>query len=161
MGLEIREMVIEDIQKVRDVAEKSWASTYEDIIPSEIQKDFLKGAYSDQMLARRIEFSNVFVAEQDNKLVGFANFSQVDIQGQAILSAIYIYENYQGKGIGSALLQAGIDQLRYVSKIFVDVEKDNDIGKTFYEAKGFKIFEEFEDKFNGYPLKTLRMSLTL
>lgn len=161
MGLEIREMVIEDIQKVRDVAEKSWASTYKDIIPSEIQKDFLKRAYNDKMLTRRIEFSNVFVAEQDNKLVGFANFSQVDIQGQAILSAIYIYENHQGKGIGSALLQAGIDKLRYVSKIFVDVEKDNDIGKTFYEAKGFKIFEEFEDKFNGYPLKTLRMSLTL
>ena len=46
-------------------------------------------------------------------------------------------------------------------EIYIDVEDENIIGKTFYEAKGFKIIKKFDDNFDGHILKTVRMCLTL
>lgn len=77
------------------------------------------------------------------------------------MGSIYLYPEYQGKGIGSALLQQGIKNLDGVKEIYINVEKDNQIGKTFYEAKGFEIVKEFDDEFDGHILKTVRMALKI
>ncbi|CAM4337910.1 MULTISPECIES: GNAT family N-acetyltransferase [Jeotgalicoccus] len=161
MNYKIREMLKEDIKQVQDVAKISWNATYEGIIPVEIQENFLNGAYSDEMMERRLKHSLILVAEADNTITGFANFTQVNEQGQVELSAIYLYPEYQGEGIGSALLNAGIEKLDNVKEIHLDVEKENRIGKTFYEAKGFKAVKEYDDDFDGHILKTVRMLLVL
>lgn len=57
------------------------------------------------------------------------------------------------------LLNEGIQSLSGVKEIYVDVEKDNTIGKTFYERKGFQIVKEYDDNFNGHILRTVRMVL--
>ncbi|MFC7684966.1 GNAT family N-acetyltransferase [Ureibacillus sp. GCM10028918] len=157
----IRKMKEEDIQQVQQVAKTSWNYTYEGIIPSEIQENFLKSAYSDEMMQRRLERSIIFVAEVDGKIVGFANYSPVKEDGKAELAAIYLYPEYQGKGIGTALLKEGFKYLDGVKEIFINVEKENKIGKTFYEAKGFKVVTEFDDDFDGYILRTVRMVLII
>lgn len=113
------------------------------------------------MMERRLKHSLILVAEADNTITGFANFTQVNEQGQVELSAIYLYPEYQGEGIGSALLNAGIEKLDNVKEIHRDVEKENRIGKTFYEAKGFKAVKEYDDDFDGNILKTVRMLLVL
>lgn len=113
------------------------------------------------MMERRLKHSLILVAEADNTITGFANFTQVNEQGQVELSAIYLYPEYQGEGIGSALLNAGIEKLDNVKEIHLDVEKENRIGKTFYEAKGFKAVKEYDDDFDGHILKTVRMLLVL
>ncbi len=48
-----------------------------------------------------------FVAEVENNIVGFANFSSVREDGKVELWAIYVHPEQQGRGIGSALLQKG------------------------------------------------------
>lgn len=161
MNYIIREMVKEDIEQVQDVAKKSWHATYEGIIPVEIQENFLKGAYNDEMMEWRLSNSLMLVAEADNTITGFANFTPVNEQGQTELSAIYLYPEYQGEGIGSALLNAGIEKLDNVKEIHLDVEKENRIGTTFYEAKGFKAVKEYDDDFDGHILKTVNMLLVL
>ncbi|PWW26868.1 hypothetical protein DFO73_10931 [Cytobacillus oceanisediminis] len=57
------------------------------------------------------------------------------------------------------MLQKGIDDLYGIKEIYINVEKDNKIGKTFYEAKGFEVVKEFDDEFDGHTLKTVRMVL--
>ena len=161
MSFIIREMKKEDTKQVQDVAKKSWNSTYDGIIPHNIQENFLKVAYSDEMMEKRLNGSFVFVAEMENKVVGFANFTPVNNEGQSELSAIYLYPNCQGKGIGTALLQKGIKELENVKEIYIDVEKENNIGKTFYKAKGFKTIKEYDDNFDGHILKTVHMCLTV
>src|SRR5699024_2213605 len=111
MSFTIRDMRKKDIPDVQRVARTSWHETYESIIPLEVQDIFLKGAYSDQMMRKRLEKSYMFVAEVDGYIVGFANFSQVDDEGKTELSAIYLDPAHQGKGIGSALLKEGIHAL--------------------------------------------------
>ncbi|MFD1927487.1 GNAT family N-acetyltransferase [Sporosarcina siberiensis] len=161
MSFIIRTMIKEDIKQVQDVAKKSWNATYEGIIPYSVQEKFLKAAYSDEMMAKRLVGSFIFVAEMENKIVGFASFTPVNDERQSELSAIYLYPNSQGKGIGTALLQKGIGELENIKEIHIDVEKENIIGKTFYEAKGFKTIKEYDDNFDGHILKTVRMCLTV
>ncbi|MEK4530288.1 GNAT family N-acetyltransferase [Solibacillus sp. FSL K6-1554] len=157
----IRTMHVEDIPQVQDVAKKSWNATYEGIIPFEIQEKFLKVAYNNDRMKQRLERSFLFVAEIDSNVVGFANFSPVNDVGKAELGAIYLYPEYQGKGIGSALLQKGINELEGVVEIYINVERDNEIGKSFYDAKGFQVLKEFDDDFEGHTLKTVRMVLNV
>lgn len=155
----IRKMTKEDIKQVQDVAKRSWNATYEDIIPLDVQEKYLKAGYSDEMMQRRLERTSIFVAIEENKIVGFANYSQVKNEEAVELLAVYLYPEHQGKGIGTALLREGINHLEGVNEIYVNVERDNKIGKTFYEAKGFATVEEFDDNFEGHILKTVRMVL--
>jgi ribosomal protein S18 acetylase RimI-like enzyme len=161
MNFTIRKIQIEDIQQVQQVAKISWNSTYEGIIPFAIQESFLNSAYNDEMMKRRIEHSIIFVSEVDEEIVGFANFSPVNEGGEVELGAIYLYPQCQGKGIGTALLKEGIKNLEGVKEIFINVEKENKIGTTFYKAKGFDVVTEFDDNFDGHILKTVRMVLKL
>ena len=161
MSFIIRTMIKEDIKQVQDVAKKSWNATYEGIIPRSVQGNFLNAAYSDEMMDKRLKASFIFVAEMENRIVGFASFTPVNDERQSELSAIYLYPNSQGKGIGTALLQKGIEELENIKEIQIDVEKENIIGKKFYEAKGFKTIKEYDDNFDGHILKTVRMCLTV
>lgn len=161
MGFIIRTMIIEDIKQVQDVAKKSWNATYDGIIPHSVQEKFLNAAYSNEMMKKRLIGSFIFVAEMENRIVGFASFTPVNDERQSELSAIYLYPNSQGKGVGTALLQKGIKELENIKEIHIDVEKENIIGKTFYEAKGFKTIKEYDDNFDGHILKTVRMCLTV
>ncbi|MGM7680770.1 GNAT family N-acetyltransferase [Cytobacillus sp. Hm23] len=155
-------MQLEDIKQVQDVAKITWNATYEGIIPLEVQENFLHSAYNDERMKQRLERSTLFVAEIEGRVVGFANFSPVREDGKVELGAIYaiyLYPEQQGKGIGSVLLQKGIESLDGVNEIYINVERDNKIGKTFYEAKGFEVVKEFDDDFDGHILKTVRMVL--
>ncbi|MFD1848567.1 GNAT family N-acetyltransferase [Oceanobacillus bengalensis] len=158
MDFLIRKMLITDISQVQDVAMKSWNATYDGIIPLEMQNNFLESAYNDEMMKKRVQHSFILVAEVNGMIVGFSNFSQVS-HGKADLSAIYLYPEYQGKGIGTALLYIGIENLDSAREIYIDVEKENSIGRTFYEAKGFEVVKEFDDNFDGHILQTIRMVL--
>ena len=159
MEYTIREMQMADIQQVQQVAKTSWNYTYEGIIPLEIQESFLKSAYNDEMMQRRLENSFIWVSEVDGKIVGFANFSPAKEDGETELGAIYVIPDYQGKGLGMALLNEGIKNIEGAKEIFINVEKENRIGTTFYKAKGFKVVSEFDDDFDGHILKTVRMVL--
>lgn len=159
MDYTIRKMRKKDILSVQDVAEKSWNATYEGIIPQQIQANFLQSAYSAKMMKRRLKDTHIFVSEVDGKIVGFANYSPVSDDGKVELAAIYLYPEQQGKGIGTALLNAGVEQLKGIKELSLSVEKNNHLGVTFYKAKGFEVTSEFDDDFDGHILKTVRMLL--
>lgn len=161
MDWKFRKMTVDDIKQVQRVAKESWNATYDKIIPRHIQDNFLKSAYNDEMMHRRLKHSLILVAVVEQQVVGFANFSKVNDQAQAELSAIYLYPKVQGQGIGTALLQKGIETLGMVREIYVNVEKENKIGRQFYSARDFKVIKQFDDTIDGHILKTVRMCLTL
>lgn len=149
-----------DIPFVQEIAQISWHATYEGIIPKDIQDRFLQAAYCEERLRTRLQQSLFLVATIGTSLVGFANFSPVN-NGQVELYAIYLLPNAQQIGIGTALLENGIDKLHGAHLLTVCVEKDNTVGKQFYLAKGFQLVEEFDDLFEGHLLKTIRLELSL
>lgn len=157
MNITIRKMHYEDTKQVQSIAKKTWNATYEGIIPLEVQNNFLKSNYSDESMKQRIERSIVYVAEVKGKVVGFANYSTVRDGGKVELAAIYLYPEFQGKGIGTALIQQAVKELKGIKEICLNVEKDNKIGMNFYEAKGFEIVKESDIEFDGHILKQVRM----
>ncbi|ATH93126.1 GNAT family acetyltransferase [Bacillus glycinifermentans] len=159
MEFQVRPMEKKDIPQVQHVAKTSWHHTYEGIIPGGVQEKFLASAYNDHRMEERLERSFLYVSEAEGNIVGFANFSGVNEKKEAYLAAIYLYPEYQGKGIGTALLHEGIKRLKDAGKIFVDVEKDNQIGITFYKAKGFEVVSEYDEDFEGHILRNVRMVL--
>lgn len=161
MNFSIREMAGKDIKQVQTIAKKSWNSTYEGIIPEEIQNNFLAMAYSDEMMEQRLNHSFMYVAETDSEIAGFANFTPADERGLSELSAIYLDPDCQNRGIGTALLNKGIGDIEELKEIRLEVEKENSIGMQFYKAKGFEVLEEYDDDFDGHILKTVRMALVL
>lgn len=135
----------------------SWNDTYAGIIPPHIQVNFLNSAYSDEMMKRRLNVSSLYVAEVDGQIVGFANFSKVKEEGEVELGAIYLLPEYQGKGVGTALLNEGIANAHDATKVFINVEKENEKGVNFYKAKNFKTVAEFEDDLEGHITIMIRM----
>lgn len=159
--LEIRRMEKEDIPYVQQVAKVSWNDTYAGIIPLHIQEKFIQNAYSEESLLTRLEQSNFWVAEVEGKVVGFANFSSLHENGEVELGAIYLLPHFQGKGIGSALLQQGLNEIAGIKRLVLNVEKDNLKGLHFYKKKGFSIDTEYDEIFHGHVLKTVRLVLNL
>ncbi|WLR55567.1 GNAT family N-acetyltransferase [Mesobacillus subterraneus] len=157
MNITIRKMQYEDTKQVQNIAKTTWNATYKGIIPLEVQNNFVKSNYSDESMKQRIERSIVYVAEVEGKVIGFANYSKVRDGGKVELAAIYIYPEFQGKGIGNALIQQAVKELIGIKEIYINVEKDNKIGMNFYEAKGFEIVKESDSEFNGHILKQVRM----
>lgn len=159
MDVIIRNMEEKDIRAVQLVAKLSWNATYEGIIPLEIQSRFLKLAYSVETLKKRLSNSFLYVAQYKNKIIGFANFSPVTKDGETELGAIYLFPKYQGKGIGTALLNYGISNLQGVKEVYLHVEKNNTVGISFYQAKGFQKVDEFDDYLFEHKIQTIRMCL--
>lgn len=159
MDIIIRKMLEADIPDVQYVAKKSWNATYQGIIPEDVQNSFLKVAYSDEMLKKRLD-QIIFVAEHDEKIIGFINLKETEQPNTYDLSAIYLLPDYQGKRIGSRLIAHSIEPIKNFEKIFLEVEKDNINAVNFYKKLGFKIVDEYNDDFDGHILRTLRMSLS-
>lgn len=157
----IRRMEKGDIPHVQQIAKTSWNDAYQGIIPLEIQEKFLALAYSDEMMKKRLEKSNMLVSEVGEKIVGFVDFSPVKENGDVELAAIYIDPPHQSNGLGTALLKEGLTILEGAKRIFVNVEKENLSGTAFYESKGFIVVSEFNDYFDGHILKAVRMVLNL
>ncbi|UCZ55204.1 GNAT family N-acetyltransferase [Bacillus shivajii] len=156
----VRKATLEDLSAIQKIARETWHDTYDGLIPRDIQDKFVSRAYSDENMALRVEKTVLFVAEIKGEVVGFANFFRRESE-EAELGAIYIYPVGQGKGIGSKLLDAGIHELHNVSKLFVEVEKGNESGERFYEAKGFEVVKEYDEDFYGHMLKTKQLILKL
>lgn len=150
----IRKMVKSDIEAIQHIAAISWHATYDGIIPSDVQKQFLQQAYATERLEQRLEQTNMYVAVEEDEIIGYAAFSSVRHDGEVELSAIYVLPSKQGQGVGSKLLTHGILELQ-PRAIYANVEKENLGGRQFYDAKGFNVAASFEEPFLQHTLKTL------
>lgn len=152
----IRATTLDDISTVQQIAKISWNDTYKNIIPDSVQELFLEKAYSNTMLAKRMEKTIFLLAEYKEQPIGFASFTYVDEDGDAELTAIYILPEYQKLGYGRKLLQAGLEEMHTGRQLFVYVESKNNGARVFYENFGFECLEEFDEYFEGHPLSTAK-----
>ncbi len=80
-------------------------------------------------------------------------------EGRAVLWKLYVLPEYQGRGLGTALLQAVMDKLVDVDHIYLPVHAGSDQGLAFAAAIGFEEYEREEQ--SGMPqLIWLRREVT-
>lgn len=92
-----------------------------------------------------------FVAEIEGVVVGFVEF-----EPNGHIDCFYVHHEYQGKGIGSALMTAVFEKAEgdKINRIFAEVSIT---AKPFFEAKGFKLAKEQAVTIRGVELKNFVM----
>src|SRR5215475_6889991 len=151
----IRRAEATDLVKVERVARATWPVAYAGIIPDEVQRRLLDSWYSPASLRRGLaaEGSSFFVAELAGDAIGFAQFVRRSAQSVE-LTRIYVLPDRQRSGVGMQFLDAGLaefagEDLQYLT---VQVERDNRVGRRFYERAGFAVPRELAHDVQGYVL---------
>jgi ribosomal-protein-alanine N-acetyltransferase len=77
------------------------------------------------------------LAEEDDLLAGWAGLAVAGGQGDVL--TIGVRPELQGRGVGSMLLTALLDEaaVRHCGEVFLDVRADNDRARRLYERFGF------------------------
>jgi GNAT superfamily N-acetyltransferase len=157
----VREATHNDVPAIAKVHVDTWRTTYRGIVPDE---HLAKLSYERrangwyQILNHAPEDGNfTYVAEEEaGEVVGFAN-GGVERTGDPVykgeLTAIYIRQTHQGKGIGRCLVRAVAEKLGRsgIDSMLVWVLVDNPACQ-FYAALGGKRVHEKELEIGGKPL---------
>ncbi|HHG3517599.1 TPA: N-acetyltransferase [Vibrio parahaemolyticus] len=93
-----------------------------------------------------IPASEVFVYEIESKIVGFYALYE------SALAAIFVFSEFQGKGIGKQLLSHAKAQRAILS---LSVYRENQASYQFYLSQGFAVVSEQLDEHMGHPEYTM------
>lgn len=155
--MEIRHLTDnDDHSAVREIYEKSWKFAYKGIIPQDYLDSIPKTKWGGNVNHNgRTEL----IAIDGGKFVGTASFSQSrwdKFKSCGEIVTIYLLPDYIGKGIGSQLINACIEELEFLgyTEILLWVLEDNLRARRFYEKHGFICTEDYmDDNIGGKSLR--------
>lgn len=154
--MEIRNATAREAGEVREVARQGWAHAYQGTVPEEAQREFVEGAYSDESLRRRMDRGAFLVAVLGREVVGFANL-HAGSGDEVELAALYVLPELHGRGIGMRLLEEGLARFPRARRCVLEVVRENEGARRFYEARRFRIVGESMWRFSGGETVELRM----
>lgn len=85
----------------------------------------------------------IYVAKDENKLVGFASFSIRDVirypRPIAELDELFVSSDYRKKGLGKDLMKIVEDKARALNcyRLYIESSYKHEIAHKFYEAQGY------------------------
>ena len=155
----VRKATADDVVGIRDVATKAWYNTYLNIYAAKTVNELLAASYNEQHLLKRLEDQLFLVVEEDENIIGFANF----IYGSELfLSAHYVSPLWQHHGYGSELLTEGLSYFNDEYKeVFLEVDNKNDEAVSFYEQKGFEKLRSYTHVMYGEAMDLALMRKTI
>ena len=141
----VRRCRLRDIPALSSLLKICWHATYDRMLGEHavqagcrLHSKFNLGLWIARSLWARD--STVLVATHDGVPVGHA-MAQRD-GAEIILYSLYVHPEWQGKGIGSALLGAVIADHSEAKAIRLEVLKDNAAAIAWYQSKGFESYGE-------------------
>jgi len=152
----------------------AWREAYDGILPEEVLPEHPEDP-TEQDVERWIDRlrenrDGVLVAvDEEGTVRGFADFRWGNAETKAFvgddeagLKAIYVEPAYWNRGIGTALLERGLEIVpESVDTLRLETFSENDISRRFYETWGFERTGEGEHEIGGrsYPtdIYALRM----
>lgn len=92
--------------------------------------------------------SEIFVAEDNGKLVGFVQlyplFSSTRMKRYWLLNDLYVNPHFRGKGFSKDLIEKAKELCRTSNScgMYLETGKENTIGNQLYPNAGFKKYDE-------------------
>ncbi|ERH13398.1 MAG: acetyltransferase [halophilic archaeon J07HB67] len=155
-----------DAPEIASVARRAWHAAYGEFLSTDAIDATVDEWYAPASLRGSIgRDGSVFVvavdgegrgdetvpSARDDRIVGFLNAGYSEAVGNVVLSRIYTLPDYWGSGVGTAMLgrvarrlvEAGYDRISAV------VLADNDVGRSFYDARAFEEIGRQTTTFGG------------
>ena len=158
MGITIRKAFPEDANSLNDCIISCWLSAYKGIVPDEYlsnmlaEKDNRAKKCKDNLInPGNCEYFCVFYK---NKMIGFLIIHKTDGE----IWAIYLVEEFCGKGYGKKVFDFAINELRLLghTQISLWVFEENNRARRFYEKHNFYFDRKKREMTYGKPLVQLK-----
>jgi GNAT superfamily N-acetyltransferase len=141
---EVRIAKREDLWQIRELAQKIFPVTYEQIV-NEGQVDYMMDLfYTPQALESQLDSGQIFlIIYYEGEAAGFASYTRINEVGDFKLNKIYLDYTKQGKGLGKWLLHDVIYRVKSAGgrTLQLNVNRHNK-AKGFYQNMGFSIVKE-------------------
>ncbi len=135
----IRQAVPEDSAALTRLARDTYAAAFgHTFTPADLAAHLQRHLSADSV-NRWITCDSVLLAEADGRLVGFVQFGPAGLAME--LRRLYVLDEFQGRGIGSCLLQAALahPDMAGADCIVLDVWERNHGARRLYERYGFQV----------------------
>lgn len=140
----ITEALPDDAEGIREVTRLGWLATYpseeygitrEDIEAVFARGDNPAGAIRRRRLIAEDESTRYWVAKDEGKVVGFIIGRKAEDRNS--MGALYVLPEYQGRGLGSRLMETGLAWLGGQKQVAFGVAVYNRRAIQFFERLGF------------------------
>jgi ribosomal protein S18 acetylase RimI-like enzyme len=154
----------EELYEVAAFLDDCWRTAYRGIISSDYLDSMSVDVRYEKLLARFVETpENFLVMNEADRLIGASVFGKSYTDGypdDGEISAIYLRQDYIGKGYGHALfakVEATLAARGYVYFV-LDVLSTNTRAIAFYQKNGYSIVAERTVRLDAkdYPLTVFR-----
>ncbi len=117
-----------------------WQYTFHSLLPLSTIKKVTSVCFDPELLASQIENTDMLflAAKGENAaIVGVTNAVQGN-DAVVYVNRLYVHPDFQGQGIGSALLDKIAQYFPSAKKMSLEVVENNAKGVDFYTKRGFK-----------------------
>ena len=112
----------------------------------------------DSYLNHKVE--NYYVLEEDGAVIAGAGINYYPVHGEAHITWDIIHPDFQGKGLGSQLIDHRIAEIRRVPGIHQVTVRTSQLAYPFYEKRGFELIRTVSDYWApGFDLYEMRLRL--
>jgi GNAT superfamily N-acetyltransferase len=142
----IRQATINDLETIRQIAEKTWWATYSPILEKEQISFMLGEIYSVEKISSQLinGTQSYLLLLEDDQPVAFAGYSPREEDPDIYkLHKLYCLPETQGKGYGKILINEVANKTLEAGKHTLDLNVNRyNKAKDFYEKMGFEIAYE-------------------
>ena len=140
------------LEIVRRIADDVWPKTFREILSPEQIVYMMKMMYAPEVMEKELASGVHFrVARVDGVPAGYTSWAAYTIPGTAKLHKVYLLQEFQGRGIGSAMLADAAEQARRAgfTRLRLNVNKHNERARRAYFRNGFTDVEAVKIDIGG------------
>lgn len=144
--MQLRRALPEDATALADVEVATWRTAYRGLLPSAFLDRLSSEEKTESWRQNLLKHgtagrTRVIVALKDDRIVGLVRVGLEENEGEdGLVYLLYVLPEHWHSGIGTALLRAGMDELRDLGapEAILWVLRDNYRARHFYERLGWR-----------------------
>ena len=161
----VRAATRNDIPGLARVHVQAWLETYTGLMPQEVLDAITLEARVKQWERTFDQPHGIFVALEDDQVIGFASCgtAQDFLQADGELYTLYLLNAFQHRGIGRALWNAVLEfaHARGWESMVLWVLESNTLAQGFYKQQGCKLMDRRVEVLRGFKLPEVAYALQL